>query len=89
MIKSLTKTYGNIYLFVNVEPSPNRKRFTEIMPDKKTIKQRLTEQADVFSSYHISRVGLFGSFARGTQTENSDIDLLVEFNTKFLNSSKL
>ena len=36
--------------------------------------------------YRLVRVGLFGSFARGEETVNSDIDLLVEFedNTKGL-----
>jgi predicted nucleotidyltransferase len=29
--------------------------------------------------YHIKKIGIFGSFIRGEQTENSDIDLLVEF----------
>ena len=31
------------------------------------------------SCYGIKRIGLFGSFARGTQKEDSDIDILVEF----------
>ncbi len=29
--------------------------------------------------YHIVRIGIFGSFVRGDQNRNSDIDLLVEF----------
>lgn len=29
--------------------------------------------------YHLKRIGIFGSFARGEQTEKSDIDILVEF----------
>ena len=29
--------------------------------------------------YAVSRVGLFGSIARGTHTDNSDVDILVEF----------
>ncbi len=28
--------------------------------------------------YHISKIGLFGSFARDEQTANSDIDLIIE-----------
>ncbi|MFQ5750406.1 MAG: nucleotidyltransferase family protein [bacterium] len=31
------------------------------------------------SDFHIISIGLIGSFARGEQTEKSDIDLLVEF----------
>jgi predicted nucleotidyltransferase len=29
--------------------------------------------------YHIIRIGLFGSYARGEQNLKSDVDLLVEF----------
>jgi predicted nucleotidyltransferase len=29
--------------------------------------------------YAVKRLGLFGSFAEGTQTESSDVDVLVEF----------
>ncbi|MFL5753309.1 MAG: nucleotidyltransferase family protein [Bacteroidia bacterium] len=29
--------------------------------------------------YFVSKIGYFGSFSKGTQTEESDIDLLVEF----------
>ena len=41
--------------------------------------------------YHIIRIGLFGSYARGDQNNNSDIDLLVEFeeNTQDLYGLKL
>ena len=34
--------------------------------------------APIFADYGITRAVLFGSFARGTATANSDIDLLVE-----------
>lgn len=30
--------------------------------------------------YKVKTIGVFGSYARGEQTENSDIDILVEFN---------
>jgi predicted nucleotidyltransferase len=41
--------------------------------------------------YHIIRIGLFGSYARGDQNNNNDIDLLVEFeeNTQDLYELKL
>ena len=29
--------------------------------------------------YHISRIGIFGSYARGDADEKSDIDILVDF----------
>jgi uncharacterized protein len=41
--------------------------------------------------FHITRIGLFGSYARGEQKDYSDIDLLVEFeeNTQDLYDLKL
>jgi predicted nucleotidyltransferase len=41
--------------------------------------------------YHVIRIGIFGSYARGEQNLNSDIDLLVEFeeNTQDLYELKL
>jgi predicted nucleotidyltransferase len=41
--------------------------------------------------FHIVRIGLFGSYARGEQDTNSDLDLLVEFeeNTQDLYDIKL
>jgi uncharacterized protein len=29
--------------------------------------------------YHISKIGIFGSYARGEETAESDIDILVEY----------
>ena len=39
----------------------------------------LKEIRAYLSSVPIDKVWLFGSFARGEETENSDIDLLVQF----------
>ena len=41
--------------------------------------------------FHIVRIGLFGSYARGDQNSDSDLDLLVEFedNTQDLYDLKL
>ena len=33
----------------------------------------------LIDKYHVSRVGIFGSVARGSQTPSSDVDVLVEF----------
>ncbi len=32
----------------------------------------------IIEKYHITKLGLFGSFARDEQTANSDVDLLIE-----------
>ena len=52
----------------------------------------LTQNKKLFrDKYHIIRIGIFGSYARGDQTIKSDIDLLVEFedNTQDLYDLKL
>jgi predicted nucleotidyltransferase len=37
---------------------------------------------DLQQRYPISELGLFGSYARGDFNENSDIDILVDFNNR-------
>jgi len=39
-------------------------------------------QGELKKIYHVSKIGLFGSFARDDQSEKSDIDLMVEFDEK-------
>ncbi len=41
--------------------------------------------------FHITKIGIFGSYARGEQNKDSDIDLIVEFedNTQNLYDIKL
>jgi predicted nucleotidyltransferase len=34
---------------------------------------------ELIDRFHVSRIGYFGSFAVGSQTDQSDLDLLVEF----------
>ena len=43
------------------------------------ILKALREQDEVLKKYSVKRIGLFGSYARGTQKRGSDIDFLVEF----------
>ncbi len=45
---------------------------TDIKDTLKSNKQRLTDK------YGLSFLAIFGSYGRGQQTENSDIDILVE-----------
>jgi len=40
---------------------------------------RIREHDDFLISHGVKRVGLFGSYARGEEREDSDIDLIVEF----------
>ena len=48
--------------------------------DINSIKQRLREQLPSLSSrYHVKSLGVFGSYVRGEQRADSDLDLLVEF----------
>lgn len=45
-----------------------------------TMKTVLRQHADFLrSSFHVGRLGIFGSTARGDQTSASDVDMLVEF----------
>jgi predicted nucleotidyltransferase len=45
----------------------------DIKATLKNNKQRLTEK------YGLSLLAVFGSYGRGQQTENSDVDILVDF----------
>jgi predicted nucleotidyltransferase len=49
------------------------KTLNEIENILKDHKKELAEK------YHIAEIGIFGSYVRGEQNENSDVDILVEF----------
>ncbi len=34
---------------------------------------------EMFSRFHLSNMGLFGSFSRGEERSDSDVDILVDF----------
>jgi hypothetical protein len=46
-----------------------------------TIEQIKHEVKEAAKEYPIKKVDLFGSYAEGTHTDESDIDILVEFST--------
>ena len=49
--------------------------------DNKAILKILSKEKDYLSrNFGLSSIGLFGSFAKGKQTPESDIDLIVELN---------
>lgn len=44
------------------------------------IKQTLAQSKPLlWENYHITKVGIFGSYARGEQTEQSDVDVLIDY----------
>lgn len=49
---------------------------TEILDILKNKKQEIEQQ------FEVSKIGLFGSYAKDLQTEDSDIDFYVEFKKK-------
>ncbi len=49
------------------------------MYDTDSILQRIEINMPMIKGYGVKRIGLFGSFARGEQTDFSDVDVLVEF----------
>jgi len=50
---------------------------------KEEIFDFINDHLDEFrKKYSLSKIGLFGSIARGDENQNSDIDLLVEFDLK-------
>jgi predicted nucleotidyltransferase len=50
------------------------------MKTKEEILQVLTQQKPwLLETYQIDRLGIFGSYARGQQTETSDLDILVDY----------
>lgn len=50
------------------------------MNTKSEIFKRLSElKPGLYKEFHVKEIGVFGSFADETNTEDSDIDILVEF----------
>jgi uncharacterized protein len=45
----------------------------------KIIFDELRKNREIFKKYRVKKIGLFGSYARGEQDKNSDIDFLIEF----------
>jgi predicted nucleotidyltransferase len=43
------------------------------------VKRLREKRAYLAAEYGVSKIGIFGSYARGSATERSDVDLVVEF----------
>ena len=53
------------------------------MSNKETIINVLqAEKKHLHDRFHISELGLFGSYLRGLNTDDSDVDVLVDFDGK-------
>ena len=52
------------------------------MLTKKQILHNLEQRPGKFKRFGVKKLGLFGSFAGGLQSKHSDIDFLVEFDSK-------
>lgn len=55
------------------------------MLSAESIINTLNTDKQILKNLHLARIGLFGSIARGTQNENSDLDFLIEFEEGFKN----
>jgi uncharacterized protein len=51
-------------------------------PTRTEILQQLEAHRDALRRFHVRKLGLFGSFARGDHHADSDIDFIVEFGRK-------
>ena len=49
------------------------------MTNKEYILNTIKSKEREISNFGIRSIGLFGSYARGEQSENSDIDILIDF----------
>lgn len=49
------------------------------MTSKDSIVEKIKSKKAAISRYGIRNIGLFGSYARGEHSENSDIDILIDF----------
>lgn len=49
------------------------------MFNKTKIVKIINSNTDAIKNYGVKKIGIFGSFARSSQTNRSDIDILVEF----------
>ncbi len=47
--------------------------------NKEEILRKIRENRDKIRSFGVKRIGVFGSFVRGEEKEDSDIDIIVEF----------
>lgn len=62
------------------EKEANKKMLLQNMKSNKEIEKIKSKIAKVLKKNKVSRAGIFGSYSRGEQNKNSDIDIAVEIN---------
>lgn len=50
------------------------------MKSKEQIKNIIRQKGLQIKGYGVSKIGVFGSYSRGEEKEESDIDILIDFN---------
>ena len=80
-LSSLIRIFYDIEL-VKKEKKPCSLTLEEVIKKVKTIKENLINE------YNIDKLYLFGSFAKGKNTGNSDLDFTVVFNESLINKEK-
>jgi predicted nucleotidyltransferase len=63
-------------MIVKNTPVPDSKKIKDAAYFTKVLRQHLPELS---KEYNINYLGIFGSYVRGEQKEDSDLDILVEF----------
>lgn len=54
------------------------------MEPLETLKTQLAQlKPTLAKDYHVTQLGIFGSYVRGEQTEDSDVDILIDFEPDF------
>ncbi|MEK6932194.1 MAG: nucleotidyltransferase family protein [Nanoarchaeota archaeon] len=54
------------------------------MKNKKYIERIKLKALPILKKYGVAKAGIFGSYARGDNKKNSDVDILIEFNGSLL-----
>jgi uncharacterized protein len=69
------------YLYLNYIPYLNRNIWRDInMTSRKEIEKILKKNKSYLKKkYHVEKIGIFGSYARGQEYNDSDVDILVTF----------
>jgi len=76
ILRKLISTASKRFKIKEVNPSINRVRR---MLTSEEILRKIEENIDEIKRFGVKRIGLFGSYVRGEQRAESDVDILVEF----------